>query len=880
MCLYVKDSLSSKVITPDIETCTGIENIWISVQSRKLPSIIVGCVYRHPKAPAASYDYLMEVFNHVSLTKKPMYVFGDLNDNLLINNSNLQKTIEACGLSQVISKPTRVTPQSATLLDVLITNKKESIITSDCLPSAIADHDMIISRINISKPKRIKVKKTFRSMATYNKDNFCEALLNCTDYLNHITLTDDTDEQVNILNTIFNSCLDQVAPMTTKYINRPPAPWINKEIKENMKYRDSLQSQLKLDRHNTQLYNKYKEEKKRVKDKLQTEKKAYYHNQFRQSKGNSSQMWSNIRKIIPNIKPNNIITNEDNNDKAEDFNNYFASVGRKTFERCRSDLTSNDTTSDNIRVTHDTVYNTETNNFFRPKPVDVETVILTISKLRKTKSVGNDGISLNFIKDSLFVTAFYITCIFNTSIVTGKFPTSWKHAIVVPIHKGGDSNINSNYRPISLLPVISKVLEKIVARQLSDHLEGNALLSNTQHGFRPKLSTETALSVISNNVYNNLDNKKVTMITLCDLSKAFDSVDHDILLQRCVKLRIDPFWIQDYLSNRTQSVRLNDHISPKSFITHGVPQGSILGPILFTIFVNNISDHISDCILVQYADDTQFIHSDNINNIDRLITRAKATLSNAKSYFLKSGLLLNSSKTQFIFIGTRQLLSHIPDDMTINFDGSNINVSKNVKILGVNFDRHMTFNTHIHQLNKKVIGVLMFINRIKDIFDKDTRVIVIQTLVLSLINYGLKIWGNTSDTLMQRVQRLQNFAAKVAAGGYKRRDRATPVLRELQWLKMKDKVQFNQCVMVYKVIHKYYPEWLLNFPYVTRTNELVTRQNQDLFIPRVRTDNGARAPSVSGPRAWNKLPLEIKELPSLTSFKRALNIHALQGGFS
>ncbi len=273
---------------------------------------------------------------------------------------------------------------------------------------------------------------------------------------------------------------------------------------------------------------------------------------------------------------------------------------------------------------------------------------------------------------------------------------------------------------VLFLYLTSRRRKKNVARQLSDHLEGNALLSNSQHGFRPKLSTETALTVISNNIYSNLDNKRITMITLCDLSKAFDSVHHDILLQRCLKLHIDPFWIQDYLSNRTQSVRLNGHISPKSLITHGVPQGSILGPILFSIFVNDMSDHINDCILVQYADDTQFIHSDNINNIDQLITRAKVTLSNAKTYFLKSGLLLNSNKTQFIFIGTRQLLSNIPDDMTINFDGSNINISKHVKILGVTFDRFMTFNTYIHHLNKKVIGVIMFLNRVKDIFDKDT----------------------------------------------------------------------------------------------------------------------------------------------------------------
>ena len=807
-----------------------------------------------------------------------MYVFGDLNDNLLMNNSKLKKIIEACGLSQEISKPTRVTPQSSTLLDVLITNKTESIITSDCLPSTIADHDMVISKIDISKPKRTKIYKTFRSMATYDKENFCDALLSSLDYLNEITLTDDVDEQVNTFNTIFNSCLDRVAPMTTKCINRPPAPWIDKDIKDNMRYRDDLRSQLKIDRHNIQLNNEYKEEKKRVKDKLHKAKQTHFHNQFRLSKGNTSQMWRNIRDLVPNNKSHNNIS-KDLNDKAEDFNNFFANVGRETFERCKNNSTNNNNTLDNIRVIHESIDNQDKNNLFRPKPVDVETVILTISKLKETKAIGSDGISLNFIKDSLFITAFYLTCIFNTSIVTGKFPTSWKHAIVVPIFKGGDSNNTCNYRPISLLPIISKALEKIIAKQISDHLERNALLSNSQHGFRPKLSTETALTVISNNIYNNLDNKRITMITLCDLSKAFDSVNHDILLQRCLKLRIDAFWLQDYLSNRSQSTRLNNHTSSKSLITHGVPQGSILGPILFTIFVNNISDHISDCVLVQYADDTQFIHNDYLSNIDHLITRAKLTLSNAKAYFLRSGLLLNSSKTQFIFIGTRQLLSNIPEDMTINFDGNNLPISKCVKILGVYFDNHVTFDTHIQQLNKKVIGIIMFINRIKDIFDKDTRVIVMQTLVLSLINYGLKIWGNTNASLMQRVQKLQNFAAKVAAGGCRRRDRASPVFQDLRWIKMKDKVCFDKCVMVYKVTHNYYPPWFLNLPAITRLNEVATRQDKDLFVPRGRSDNGARSILVSGPREWKKLPLEIRELLTLTSFKKILTRYALQGSF-
>ncbi len=189
---------------------------------------------------------------------------------------------------------------------------------------------------------------------------------------------------------------------------------------------------------------------------------------------------------------------------------------------------------------------------FRPRPVGTETVILTIKSLNETSSVGSDGIPMKFIKDALYVIAFYLTCIVNTSIVTGIVPIAWKRALVIPLFKSGDVSDFNNFRPVSLLPIISKILEKIVASKLTHFLETKKLLSNSQHGFRPKLSTETALTVITDKIYNNMDSKKISILTLCDLSKAFDSVSHRILLNKCAQLNIDSFWFENYLSDRTQ----------------------------------------------------------------------------------------------------------------------------------------------------------------------------------------------------------------------------------------------------------------------------------------------------------------------------------------
>ncbi len=230
---------------------------------------------------------------------------------------------------------------------------------------------------------------------------------------------------------------------------------------------------------------------------------------------------------------------------------------------------------------------------------------------------------MNFIKDALYVIAYYLTFIINTSIVTGVFPTPWKHALVIPVFKKGDVRDQANYRPISLLPIISKVLEKVFTNQLTQFLESNKLLSTFQHGFRPKLSAETALTYVTDKIYQNMDSKKVTVLTLCDLSKAFDSVSHQILLLKCSDLNIDNFWFNNYLQNRTQSVRLNNILSNEMNITCGVSQGSILGPILFSIYVNDISKHLEQCHIIQYADDTQFFHSGPVHKFQEDFVKPK-----------------------------------------------------------------------------------------------------------------------------------------------------------------------------------------------------------------------------------------------------------------
>ena len=288
-----------------------------------------------------------------------------------------------------------------------------------------------------------------------------------------------------------------------------------------------------------------------------------------------------------------------------------------------------------------------------------------------------------------------------------------------------------------------------------------------------------------------------------------------------------------------------------------------------------MSQILNDYILVQYADDSQIILSGKVQELQDLVERAEKALRDAKKYFQVNGLNVNEQKTQCIFIGSRQLIAQIPSETRIHFGETPIVPSITVKNLGIHMDQYMLFDVHINHMTRKVNGLLIALNRIKDRVDRKSREIVVQSLALSVINYCLRVWGMTTMEQVERVQKLQNFAARVAHGETRKYDHITPIMKELKWLKMENKIILDICIFTYKICNNMLPNWLFTFPTIQDINPRTTRQSSDLYVARRKTDIGARAISIKGPKLWNTIPSAVVSQPTLISFKYKLKEYLL-----
>ena len=463
----------------------------------------------------------------------------------------------------------------------------------------------------------------------------------------------------------------------------------------------------------------------------------------------------------------------------------------------------------------------------------------------------------------------------NSCLSMNDIPASWKHAQIHPILKSGDPNNPANYRPISILPVIAKVVEKVVQRQLQHYLSSNSLLSPTQHGFRPHHCTESALLQISDRALAGMDQGHISLLCLLDLSKAFDVIAHSKLLDKLELHGIDTAWFRNYLDGHTQSVAISaSQSSPPLNISQGVFQGSSLGPLMFSIVVNDLSLYAGDSFIIQYADDTQVLVSGHKSELPDLILKLEASLQSLGDYFHSNGLKLNESKFELLPIGSRQNLRDLPP-FTVKFRQAVLSPCTEAKNLGVTFDRHLTWDSHVSQLSQKCFGILIGLSHIRHYLPSGTLPILVSALVLSHVRYCLSVYGNGSAKNLATINKILNFAARIISGK-KKFDHISSVRASLGWPDPSTMVQAQTLNILHKARRTGQPESLAalfatNAERPDRSRS--TRQDRLLSLPRIHGSAAGKRQFVYRAAAgYNALPREFWDMSTSMFTSKVLEL--------
>ena len=670
---------------------------------------------------------------------------------------------------------------------------------------------------------------------------------------------------VDIFMQIWWTVMDRHCPARTRRSRRGGCPWItdNHELRQAMLERDEAY-QAWLDLRTPESREDYCRLRNSVKARLAQARRAFLGRQLLAS--DRKEFWSSLRRfyLAPSASAHSTSdkSEAEQRARADRFNEFFASVGSRIAADLNDDVTAGLAPRPPIVVSA----------AFRLQPATLPELAGAVRRMNSSGAVGLDGVPLGAVRRCFDVIGPHLLRLVNVSLTKGVFPEAWKTAEVVPILKPhGDVNDPSSHRPISLLSHLSKVVEKVVCDQLSRYLSDHSILFYNQYAYRSCHSTEDAVLDAVEWISQNSERGEVSSVTAADLSKAFDSVDHGVLLRKLEWYGIDPTWFGNYLGGRGQLVRGGRTVLP---VPCGVPQGSIAGPILFSLLTNDLHCHLPDCRVIAYADDAQLLdHSrPDPQNLASLKQRVENSLDVMKHWFSSNSFKMNPQKTDFILIGTRQTLSKV-ENFHICIAESVLKPSPTIKLLGVTVDSCLAWDANISHIVRRCNALLISLSKFRHHFDQETLKLLIETHVFPHILYCISVWGGTTKNQLIRIQKLINFSARIVTG-VRRRERIGPALASLGWPRVERLVRERDLLKVWKALH--IPAYPLSIRrmFVSRSDvsRRATRSVEAgaLELQKCRLSSTQRTFSYRAAAAWNRLPPAVREQPTPTAFRRAV----------
>lgn len=739
-------------------------------------------IYRSPSiTDVVPFLNSLESFLETTVRDKTEFILmGDININI-INPDLIEREAQyLCLMAEfallpAVNKPTR----KKACLDHIFARSKQKIVSVVC-KSSLTDHDLVLAGLS-NRISNCTANKRFRMVVDYEK---IAADLQDTDWASLMNETNATEAAIT-LDGILNSTLRKhshkvLISRSTNNIK----PWMTPGLIRCSRHKDKLHAIARKnpdDPIKQKIYTRYRNF---YVDLIRKVKTKYEKEELHKHKSNPKQLWKTIKQITHTQSNksqfSHLISNKSDPESCiNSLNNYFSTVGQKLASQIL--LNSNET--EESLAAKVIIPNSPTNSFFL-EPTDPYEIEELIANLKADSAPGLDSFSNRLLKMTKQYISKPLTHIFNLSLSTGQFPNNWKTASVTPVHKGGDKETPGNYRPISLLGAISKLLERVVNKRLTGFLESNGLLSDRQYGFRRHKSTEQAVCRLSDIVVSKLDKGDACIGVFLDLAKAFDSVSTTILLKKLDLLGVRGLaldWFTSYLTGREQCIKVESYISHSQPCNFGVPQGSILGPTLFLAYMNDITSlEIANAEIVCYADDTAIIfHGNNWESAQRNAEIGMATVSN----WLNNNLLtLNTSKTKFVnffktnssapsYTNTRNLKIHsfycpnhpssIATSHNLSCNCNSISKTDSVRYLGIILDEKLNFKKHIDSVSGRVRKLASIMRLLRPSADPDLLKSVYIALCQSIITYCITSWGGIATSTLLQLERSQRCVLKV-----------------------------------------------------------------------------------------------------------------------
>jgi hypothetical protein len=820
--------------------------------------------------------FLEKINEHVSaladrFKKEEIVIVGDFNVDLLENTSFSDKLISQflpLGLLQRVSIPTRVQGKSKSLIDHAYVRSNKQVL-SNVLVTDISDHFATLTVFPKWKKQTLKSKITKRWLTPESYEQINHLLSAETWEKFHLLSVNEMADQ---LISKITEALDIVAPVEKRKIkSKLSNPWLTTGIlisikSKNAKYR-ILKKEFSEDRKM-----KYKTYKKQLDSVIRLSKNMYYKSKIEHAGKDGRALWNIINEVIDRKQSKHSIPETFQGKTtdikgfeaiASEFNSYFASIGSKM----ASTIPETSGFEKYVEI-HDKCKLT----FRELKEEEVEKIM---QKQQPKLSCGVDTINNKIVKICAKALSTPMTILINKSIREGKVPTAFKTARVVPLYKKGPANECGNYRPVSLLSALSKILEKSVCSQLTHYLSKNKLICNDQYGFRSKSGTTHVVQNFLNVITEASIENKVTIATFIDLSKAFDCLQYDKLFYKLECLGVQGLalsWFQDYLSNRIQQVEVEGFISNPLSVQLGIPQGSILGPVLFLIYVNDINNSCTDISFTKFADDTTMLATGK--TLEEAMSKMNSSLELIDIWFKSNKLNLNPSKTRYMIFNHKtdetNLIKIRDEYIERVWDKGK---EKSFRLVGIEIDEKLKWTEHINKIGKKLNSAIYGLTRVCKTLDIHNKKLLYSGLIHSHLVYGLPIWGFATKGRLETLLLKQKKAIRKIFN-LKYRDHTEPYFRKADILKLPQLIDHTALCYIQASLDKTSPLHIRKLWKERVLRENLRQDNKVLEYPLTSRQWINNLAPIAQAKLWNSDP-QIKDV-EIPYFKKVSKFHFIK----